>query len=367
MTKTDELFTTNPFDFSEANRNLFVASFREAATRHYDGNKIFRGFWQKAGLHPADIVDERMLAQVPPIMVNVFKEWNLVSVPANQIVLTLTSSGTGGQKSLMHLNATSLERVKRLAYKIHEALGMTSKDQVNYICFTYDPAVARDLGTAFTDELLTSFTGRKNVYYALQWHPEKKDFLFNAEGVIDILKKFAATGEPVRILGFPAFLHRTLKEHDFSLKLGPRAWVQTGGGWKGFKDEEIPKEQFRALVSARLGLPAENIRDMFGMVEHGIPYCDCCKGRLHVPNYSRVFIRSPRDLSILPEGEAGLIHFLCSYNDSYPSISLLTTDWGRLGRCDCGITGATLEIMGRAGVSKHKGCALKALEVASAL
>jgi hypothetical protein len=237
---------------------------------------------------------------------------------------------------------------------------MTSDDEVNYLCFTYDPAVATNLGTAFTDELLTSFTKKREVYYAIQWDAEKADFRLNVEGVLDALSRFSKAGVPARILGFPAHLYKIVKDHDVRLTMPRGSWIQTGGGWKGFVNEEVPKSRFRAFMAERLGIPESNIRDMFGMVEHGIPYCDCSHGRLHIPNYARVFIRSPRDLSRVADGQPGLIHFLCSYVSSYPSISLLTTDYGSLGSCDCGLGGKTLEIIGRAGVHKHKGCALTA-------
>jgi len=363
MDAVDRLLATDAFDFSDANRKLFVESFREACWAHFRGNDAFRAFWTSAGLDPDAMVDEESLEKAVPIMVHLFKERELVSVPADDIVLRLTSSGTGGQKSQMLLNRRSLDRVKRAAWKVHEGLGLTGSDTVDYICFTYDPHVAKDLGTAFTDELLTSFTGRGEVHYAIRFDPKKNDFAFDSEGTAEALLRFARGPRPVRLLGFPAFLFKLIEEHDLRVRLGPAAFVQTGGGWKTFADEEIPKGEFRRFVADRLGLPEANIRDMFGMVEHGIAYVDCRLGRLHVPNYARVFVRSEVDLALLPEGETGLVHFLCSYNDSYPSISLLTTDWGRLGRCDCGLAGQTLEILGRAGVSKHKGCAIKAAEL----
>jgi hypothetical protein len=359
---TDRLFETDPFLGIPANRDLFLESFREAAAAHYAGNDYFRKLWQRVGLSPKDLRTEKDLPRVPPILVSLFKEHDLISVPRDQVVLTLTSSGTHGQKSQIFLNQRSLDRVKRLAFKIHESLGITSPAETNYLCFTYDPRVAKDLGTAFTDELLTSFTGVRKIYYALQWDPEKSDFVFNAEGVVETLREFERDGHPVRILGFPAFLAKILKDFDLKLDLGASSWVQTGGGWKNFADEEIPKAEFRRLVSQRLGIPEANIRDMFGMVEHGIPYVDCELGKLHIPNYARVIIRSPDTLQPMKAGEKGLIHFLCSYIDSYPSISLLTTDWGRVGACSCPKGGETLEILGRAGVSKHKGCAITALE-----
>ena len=360
---TDRLLATNPFDFRDMGRQLFIESFRETALKHFDGNAVFRAFWHDAGLHPRDITDEAALLRVPPLMVHLFKERELCSVPREEVVLTLTSSGTGGQRSQMFLNQRSLSRVRHLALEIHRALGLTSTDEVNYLCFTYDPAVAKDLGTAFTDELLTSFTSRHSVYYTFQWNEQKQDFAFNEQGVLDTLLRFEREGKPVRILGFPAFLFKLIKDHDLKLDLGARSWVQTGGGWKGLAAEEIPKAEFRAFVAQRLGIPMGNIRDLFGMVEHGIPYVDCHLGNMHIPNFARVFTRSADGARILPDGERGLLQLMCTYNDSYPAMALLTTDWGRVGQCGCEIGGPTLELLGRAGVSKHKGCAVKALEM----
>ena len=356
----DRLFATNPFDHSAASQQVFRESFAACAAIHYDCNDFFRGLWQRAGVKPEDVRSESDLMQVPSIMVNLFKEYELMTGPHSDIVLNLTSSGTSGQKSQIFLNQASLDRVKKLAWEIHAALGMTSDDEVNYLCFTYDPKVATNLGTAFTDELLTSFTKKREVYYAIQWDDAKGDFTLNVEGVIDALHRYAKSPQPVRILGFPAHLYKIVKDHGIKLKMPNKSWIQTGGGWKGFANEEVPKSQFRRFMAERLGIPEANNRDMFGMVEHGIPYCDCPKGRLHIPNYARVYIRAPHDLSLVSDGRPGLIQFLCSYVTSYPSISLLTTDYGQIGSCDCGLGGSTLEILGRAGVQKHKGCALSA-------
>lgn len=357
------LSQSDPFDFGAEARSLFVESFRETAGAHYEGNAVFRAFWREAGLMPEDIRTELDLERVPPMMVHLFKERELRSLPLEQIALTLTSSGTNGQKSQQFLSSRALARVKLLAYRIHERLGLTSDDEVNYLCFTYDPRVARDLGTAFTDELLTQFTRKRSVHYAFQWDESKRGFVFDEQGVILALKRFEREGAPVRILGFPAFLYKIVRNHDLRLHLGPRSWVQTGGGWKGLANEELPKSEFRSFIAERLGLPVSNVRDLFGMVEHGIPYVDCEKGKLHIPNWARVYVRSPDGNSLLEPGTRGLLQLLCSYNDSYPAMNLLTTDWGRVGACDCPIGGPTLELEGRAGVTKNKGCAAKAAEL----
>lgn len=363
MKATDKLLQSDPFDFSDFNKALFLESFKENALHHYEKHEFTRKLWDKLEFHPSMLLCEEDLSGVPGTMVHLFKEHELCSVPREELVLVLTSSGTSGQKSRQFLNQKSLDNVKNLAYTIHQSLGMASPNEYNYLCFTYDPKIADDLGTAFTDELLTNFTGKKEVYYAIQWDEKSREFKLNEEGVVKTLKRFQDSGAPTRILGFPALLFEMITKYDLKLNLGPYSWLQTGGGWKGKADKEIPKNEFRKFIFERLGIPEQNQRDLFGMVEHGIPYVDCEKGNLHIPNYSRVYTRSPYDLSLMPKGEKGLLHFLCSYNFSYPAPSLLTTDYGRIGTCDCSIGGDTLILDGRAGVSKHKGCALKALEL----
>lgn len=363
MSKTDLLFKTYSFSRETSEKKLFLESFQETALHHYKNNSLIKAFWDETKFHPLDLKSEKDLEKVPPILVNVFKENELISVPKKDIVLTLTSSGTGGQKSQMLLNQESLDRVKNLAYQIYKDLKITSVKKYNYLCFTYDPRIAHDLGTAFTDELLTNFTEKNEVYYAIQWDKTKNDFILNERGTVETLKRFEKSKFPTRILGFPAFLYKLIIDHDLQLKLGKDSWLQTGGGWKSHQDQEIAKHDFREFIHQHLGIPTKNIRDLFGMVEHGIPYVDCEKGNLHIPNFSRVYIRDPKNLKLVKEGDVGLMHFLCSYNTSYPSHSLLTTDWGRIGKCSCSIGGPTLEILGRAGVSKHKGCALKSLDL----
>lgn len=363
MSPTDRLLDSDPFDFSEASSRLFLDSFKENASHHYAKHPFTRRLWDKLRFHPNQLNSEKDLSLIPGTMVHLFKENELCTVSRKELALTLTSSGTGGQKSQQFLDQRSLDNVKKLALNIHRSLGMASSADYNYLCFTYDPKVANDLGTAFTDELLTNFTGKKEVYYAIQWDPLRNDFSLNEKGVIEALKRFSSSGIPTRILGFPALLFELIEKNHLKFDLGPRSWLQTGGGWKGKADHQIPKKEFRKFIFERLGIPEKNQRDLFGMVEHGIPYVDCSLGNLHIPNYARVFVRSPQDLSLQPKGTRGLLHFLCSYNFSYPAPSLLSTDYGRLGTCTCGIGGDTLLLDGRAGISKHKGCALKALEL----
>lgn len=363
MQSIETLTHSPPFSRSPEHVDLFVRSFRQACVHHFDHNALFQAFCRDAGFDPHGIQTEQDLERVPPILVTVFKENHLVSTALENVVLTLTSSGTSGQKSVQRLDAFSLSNVERMATNVFTALRLTSREAVNYLCFTYDPEAARDLGTAYTDRLLTGMTRVARVHYTFTWNAAQNRFVYDTHQTLEVLEQFQESGLPTRILGFPAFLHQLLRESGRCFELGSRSYVITGGGWKELESQKIAKPAFRAFTAERLGIPVENVRDLFGMVEHGIPYVDCDLGALHIPNYSRVLVRSPDTLQILPQGEVGLLHLLCSYNTSYPCISLLTTDWGRVGTCTCRLGGQTIELMGRAGISKHKGCAITAAEL----
>jgi len=64
------------------------------------------------------------------------------------------------------------------------------------------------------------------------------------------------------------------------------------------------------------------------MVEHGVPYVDCKMGNFHIPNYGRIIVRDPATLKPLGYGKNGLLQFITPYLTSYPSISILSSDFG---------------------------------------
>ncbi len=84
----------------------------------------------------------------------------------------------------------------------------------NCILFSYDHKFASDVGTAFSDKLLSGLTGVKELVYALKWSEEKQDFAFDIDGIIEALIKFNRDDAPLRIIGFPAFLYELCMEYE---------------------------------------------------------------------------------------------------------------------------------------------------------
>jgi len=362
----ERLIEAPPFKFGPAASALFCAAMREAFVFQMRHSKFLKNFLEMDKFDPASIRNEKDIAKIPFVFVAALKERDLTTLPESKLVLELKSSGTSGQRSRMQLDKGSLMRVKRLAWKVFEGLGLTDlAHEHDYICFTYDPAVAHDLGTAWTDKLLSGFTKTGRIFYTFRWSKEKNDFYFDIESALALLEKAEKTQKLTRFVGFPAFALKLTEEfkkrHGRMVRLNPGSSVITGGGWKTLADEAIDKKVYRKILADNLGIPVENVRDLFGMVEHGVPYVDCPLGNFHIPNYGRIIVRDPGSLAPLGYAKDGLLQFMTPYLTSYPSISLLSSDMGRVEKgCKCGIGGDVLVIKGRAGVKKLKGCAISA-------
>lgn len=363
--------TKNPYSFDDSRDKLFLSAMKENFRQNYDNCLRYRKLCLLEGFSPDNIRNFEDIFYIPHLFVSVLKDRAFKSVPDNQVKLTLKSSGTRGQKSAIYLDSITLDRIHRIVWNIFEEYGMADKSvECNCILFSYEHKYASDVGTAFSDKLLSGLTGINNLVYALRRDEEKNDFYFDIEGLIDALLRFSKEDNPLRIIGFPAFLYELEREYTKrglpQLNFGKNSHIIIGGGWKTKANKEIPKPIFRRIMSRWLGLPAENVRDLFGMVEHGVPYVECEKGNMHVPIYSRAVARDPETLKILPDYEPGLLHFYTPYLNSFPALSLLTTDVGMTGRdCPCGRNAPYIIVLGRAGMKKHRGCAIRALDFIS--
>ncbi|MNX30638.1 Acyl-protein synthetase, LuxE [compost metagenome] len=357
------------YDLTPEHDAAFVEAMREASAWHMEHSEVFKNLARKRGFTPDALQGVDDVADVPHLFVNAFKQYEILSVPAENVVLTLTSSGTSGQRSQIMFDQLSLDRGLRMVDRVFEAMSLKRPEQVvNYILFAYDPEEARQVGTSYTDDNLTNLTQKGKVYHALRWNSEKREFEFRPAECYAKLLEYAEDGLPVRLLGFPAFLHRLVQYHQESgappLALGPDSYVLTGGGWKTSEHAAIDKDRFIDEVSRTLGIPPGNLRDGYGLVEHGIAYIECEHHRFHVPAFARAFARDVGTLEPLPDGEVGFLHLVTPYMRSMPTISLLTSDLAKVGHdCPCGRNSGTIVLQGRAGTRKNKGCAITAAQL----
>lgn len=356
----------NPLDWTTEKVDLMVAGCREMAEFHAEHSPDIRYLYRREKFDPSSVKTEADLERIPFVGVSGMKYYLLTSLPQEEAVLKLTSSGTRGQKTQIWFDQASLDRVQSQLDVLWEQEGLVSDTPTNYLNFIYDPDEAKDLGIAFSVKNEQRFTPIKNSFFTVR---KNKDgaWQFDKDRTLKTLREYAAEGLPVRILGIPSFIFELIValKDEAPITLPPHSYMLTGGGWKAAEDKSVTREQFRKMVTEKLGIPDENMRDGFGMAEHSAPYIECNLHRFHIPVYNRILVRDPVTLKTLPPGETGLLEFITPFNAMMPNLAILSTDLGYLDPqpCGCGRNSPTFTLVGRGGLVKHKGCAITAGEI----
>jgi phenylacetate-coenzyme A ligase PaaK-like adenylate-forming protein len=295
------------------------------------------------------------LVGVPALPVRLFKDVELVSRPKEQIVKTLMSSGTTGQrpsrifldKETASAQSRALVRIvssflgnKRLPMMILDHPGVVKDRQA----FS-----ARGAGIIGFSQFGFDHT------YALQ------------DGSLDpdwaAIEAFLAKhrGERILLFGFTfiAWHHlvRAAERNGRQLDFGDSIFIH-GGGWKKLVDEKVSNDEFKQRVRHALGI--RDISNYYGMVEQtGSIYMECEEGYFHPADYSEILIRHPRTLDEQPVGAPGLIESLSTIPKSYPGHALLTEDLGVIhgtDGCKCSRRGGYFTIQGRLANAELRGC-----------
>jgi len=357
----------DPLTWTNEKRELMVNACREMAIFHYKNCPEIKGLYDKYSFDPQSIKSESDLERIPMLGVAAMK-WNLItSLPYDHAVLKLTSSGTRGQKTQIWFDQDSLDRVQKMLDVYLEQEGLVSKQKHNYLVFSYDPDDAKDLGVAYTEKNQLRFAPVDKVLFAIK-KDQAGEWQFNKEGALKVLCEYMDDEIPTRILGMPAFIFEFIKYMDdqkISIQLPQGSVMITGGGWKAAEEKSITREELRNICHQKFGIIPTLQRDAYGMAEHSAPYFECKNHKFHVAVFNRLIMRDPNTMEALPPGEKGLLELITPYNAMMPNLALLSTDWAMIDKepCECGANAPTFTLLGRAGISKHKGCALHAEDI----
>lgn len=357
----------DPYRTGSEHDALFIRAMQEILLWHQQRSPFFAALLGSQQIDPRAIATIEDLARIPTIHANFFKTHELLSVDRSALCSSLTSSGTTGQKSQMFYDPFTLLSGQQMVAAIFSYYGWNRPDkQTNYLLYAYEPLPASRLGTSHTNTFLCRFAPAARVSYVLR-ATGTSSHEFDLFGAIRTLQEYEDEGLPVRIFGFPSFLYFTLvrmRDLGISVTLPADSLIFLGGGWKGAAGEQISKSELYALITDRLGIPDDRCREGYGSVEHSVPYVECAHHHLHQPVWSRVLIRDVSSLQPLNDGEPGFLHFLTPHTTSVPAVSVLMGDLAVLHRdCPCGLSTPYFEVLGRAGVSKNRSCAVAAAEL----
>jgi len=358
----------NPLDWDDMKMSDFREACREMAVFHCGHSPDIASLYGRYGFDPRSIRTEADLLRIPAVGVTAMKHFLLTSLPHEKAVLKLTSSGTKGQKTQIWFDQRSLDRVQAMMDGYFEQEGLVSGKPANYLVFNYDPDDAGDLGIAYTEKNQLRFAPVNRVFFAIKKNPSGQ-WVFQKEKALEYLRSYNEEKLPVRIFAMPAFLFEFLEfmrdQNAGPLAFPDNSWILTGGGWKAAEDKQVSRSQFRGMCAGQFGISEEFQRDGYGMAEHCAPYFECRRHRFHIAVYNRLIMRDPVTYKQVPDGQPGLLELLTPFNAMMPTLAILSTDYGRIlpDKCDCGYNSPAFEILGRAGVSKHKGCAIAASEI----
>ncbi len=304
-----------------------------------------------------DVSKASSYRELPFLPVRLFKEMDLKSVDDNEVVKTMTSSGTTGQAvSKIFLDRdTSSNQQKTMVKIVSEFTGSSRMPMIIIDC----PSVVKNramFSARGAGILGFSIFGSKKIY-ALD-----DDMKLDVEGLQDFLEKYS--GQKILLFGFTFMIWQhfykellRLKEEGITFDLSNGVLIH-GGGWKKLIAEAVSHDEFHNRLTDVCGL--HDIHDYYGMVEQtGCIYMECECGHLHASIFSDVIIRRPSDFSEADIGETGIIQVVSTIPESYPGHSLLTEDEGCIlgvDDCPCGRKGKYFKINGRLKNAEIRGC-----------
>lgn len=346
MSEINTLISNEPYSLPQKEKEiLFKSALITSIKFHYTKCPEFKLLCDSNNFDPDKYFS---IEDVPYIPINLFKRLKLLSVPESEIVKkVISSSTTGNIPSSIYLdNTTTKRQIKCLNSIMNSFLGNKRK---TFVIFDNEKTITLSG---------ISLSSRGSAIRGMLPFAKKMHFILNNDLKLDYQKLQSILdelrGEEIYFFGFTWLIYKILTENP-SLKISNTSQLLHIGGWKKIKDIGVNKEEFNNLVKASLNAIA--VRDIYGMTEQlGTVYIDCENGYKHVPAYSEILMRDPKNLTSTNEG---LIQLLSPIPNSYPGISILSDDIGIIigeDNCSCGRKGKYFLFKERAKKAEIKGC-----------
>lgn len=351
----DEILSIPPYSLNmEEKEKLLTERLVELTKLHQKNCPEYARILESINFDVDQVKSYKDLSFLP---VRLFKELELRSVPKEEVVKTMTSSGTTGQAvSKIYLDrVTSSNQQKTMVKIVSDFTGSSRMPMIIIDC----PSVLKNramFSARGAGILGFSVFGFKKIY-ALD-----NNMKLDVEGLSTFLDQHS--GERILLFGFTFMIWQhfykellRLKEQGITFDLSNGILIH-GGGWKKLISEAVSHDKFHKRMQDACSL--HDIHDYYGMVEQvGCIYMECECGHLHASNFSDVIIRKPLDFSEADIGETGIIQVVSTIPESYPGHSLLTEDEGvieGIDDCPCGRKGKYFRINGRLKNAEIRGC-----------
>jgi hypothetical protein len=356
--------TLDDAQFSELAGELFALQVQN--------NAAYGRICQARGMMPETV---RSWREIPCVPTGAFKELELSSIPAAARTAVFHSSGTTEQKPSRHFhNLESLAVYEASLWAWFAANVLPGPDHPAAGSggpFIYEPVILTPRPTQVPHSSLVHMfevvrrglgAADGEVGYQGELAPDGAWNLDGEATAAALTSRRAGTeGRPFLLLGTAfSFVHLVddlaAKQRRLVLPRGSR--VMETGGYKN-RSRVLPKAELHALITERLGVPAENILCEYGMSELSsqaydaaspVPAIQPAARVFRFPPWARAQVISPETGGEVAEGETGLLRILDLANVF--SVAAIQTE-------DLGIRrGDGFELIGRAQRAEPRGCSL---------
>jgi phenylacetate-coenzyme A ligase PaaK-like adenylate-forming protein len=348
----DEIYNIEPYKLNHSSKQELHRNILNELTRyHYEHCSEYKKIVQILNYDPSFVLTSE---EQPMLPVRLFKEYELMSVPKENIVKTMTSSGTTGQSvSKIFLSKENMQIQTKVLVSI--ITSFLSKSRM--------PLIILDTDLLKTDRTMFSARGAGTVGFMIFG----SDVIFaldqNMNLNISAIKVFLDKhkNETILFFGYTYMIWQhiicSLRKNQINLNI-PKGILFHSGGWKKLKDQAVDTLTYNKAVCEVLG--NITVHNYYGMAEQlGSIFVECEYGHMHCSIYSDVIIRRYNDFSCAEIGEKGFIELLSLLPVSYPGHVLLTEDEGEIigeDDCPCGRLGKYFKIHGRVKGAEVRGC-----------
>lgn len=293
------------------------------------------------------------IVDLPYLPVRALKEFDLKSIPDDNVYKIMKSSGTTGQFSKIYLDRdTANAQSKALIEITKNTLGRSRL-----------PMLIIDSERTIRDRLM--FSARTAAINGFSIFARERFFSLDNDFILDFkkTKEFINKNknQTILIFGFTSFIWEKLLielENKGEILDLSNSILLHGGGWKKLSHLGVSNDKFKKAIKQYTG--CGSVHNYYGMVEQtGSIFMECKYGKMHASRYSEILVRDQNTLAVVADGEVGLLQVISTLPKSYPGHSLLTEDVGRVWHnpvCQCGDKGTVVEVLGRVAAAEVRGC-----------
>jgi len=346
------LLNISPYKFTRGEKEYyFKKGIKELTNFHKKNCKEYKKILLTIN---TDNLKKKQLSDFTFLPTNIFKKFDLKSVPKNKVIKKLVSSGTSNNSpSKIYLDKNNASNQVRVLNIIMSTL--VGKQRLPMLIIDQNPKLKNR----------SILNARSAAIFGFSIFGKDHTYLLNESGEIDykllnnFMKKYCK--EKFLIFGFTSLIYKNLIKKlskrlvNYDFKNGV---LLHGGGWKKLEILNINNKFFKEKLFEKLGLI--NIYNYYGLVEQtGSIFIESKKcGYFHTSNFSDILIRDD-NFQLVKNGSKGLIQLLSLLPTSYPGHNILTEDIGQIvgeDNCKCGLKGKYFMVHGRAKNTELRGC-----------